>query len=90
MKRKQSLENATVKKVWKIDLNYLKFGEVLLEFLQKLYIIMVGEILLQTLIKVTQVLKNYCFHILVQSSTTFQLETKEAFHIQKEQPSVKQ
>ena len=90
MKRKQSLENATVKKVWKIDLNYLKFGELLLEFLQKLFIIMVGEILLQTLMKVTQVLKNDCFHILDHASTTFQFRIKEAFHIQREQPSLNQ
>ena len=31
-----------------------------------------------------------CFHILDYASTTFQLKIKEAFHIQREQPSLNQ
>ena len=31
-----------------------------------------------------------CFHVLDHASTTFQLKIKEAFHIQREQPSLNQ
>ena len=31
-----------------------------------------------------------CFHILDHAPTTFQLKIKEAFHIQREQPSLNQ
>ena len=33
---------------------------------------------------------SYCFHILDHASTSFQLKIKEAFHIQREQPSSSQ
>ena len=33
---------------------------------------------------------SHCFHILDHASTNFQLKIKEAFHIQREQPSLNQ